>query len=355
MFVLVFALVTGLINFYLFRSAALAYPDFTVYFATWSVLLYLSLFLAVILEKNGKIKAALPFSWVGFNWLGISGIALTLTALADLAQLITPTFDDRLQFQAVAGLTVAFSVWGALEAKRFRTRHVKIVSPKLSGIEKPIRVVQISDLHLGDSSSLRHTTKVIDTVNAQEPDIVVSTGDLFDGYLQLMAPFVDALRQIKAPLGKFAVSGNHEAYAGIEAALSLTELAGFTVLRNSNQAITSQLTISGVEDPASSLAPDETAALRTISSLPFLLFLKHRPDFDSESEGKFDLQLSGHTHGGQIAPFNVLTKIQYRAKLGLSELAPSQHLYLSRGTGAWGPQIRLLAPPEITVFELSGK
>ncbi|EDY81140.1 Ser/Thr protein phosphatase family protein [Verrucomicrobiia bacterium DG1235] len=353
MFIIIFTLVLGLINFYLFRTAAVAYPSLSVFFATSILLLFASLFVAVILERRGKLAASLPFSWIGYTWLGISGIAFSLTAATDLLQFALTQLDNRLQFQIVLALTFILSLWSAFEARRFRIRKIKITSPKLAALERPIRVAQISDLHLGDSSSLAHTRKVVAAVNAQKPDLVVSTGDLFDGYLSLMAPFVDVLRELDAPLGKFAVSGNHEVYAGLDEALSLTELAGFTVLRNTHQALTAQLTVAGVEDPASSLKPDEATALQTLSNFPFILLLKHRPAFDSESRGKFDLQLSGHTHGGQIAPFHFLIKLAYKAKPGLSQLAPDQHLYLSRGTGAWGPQLRLFAPPEVTILDLS--
>lgn len=353
LFVTLVVLVFGSINFYLFRSAAAAYPHLTTFLATCFTLLFASPLLAAYLEKREKLIVSLPFSWVGYSWLGISGVALILMALADLAQWFLPWFDDRSQFNAVAIATLIASIWGAIETRRFRVNEVSIQSPKLKGIERPLRIVQISDLHLGDSSTLSHTRKVVEAVNALKPDLVVSTGDLFDGYLELMAPFVDVLRQLEAPLGKFAVSGNHEVIAGLDKAMSLTELAGFTVLRDNHQVINAQLTIAGVEDPSAPSIATEADALNTLSSAPFHILLKHRPAFDKRSEGKFDLQLSGHTHGGQVFPFHLLTWSAYPVRSGLSEFAPNQHLYLSRGTGTWGPQIRLLAPPEITLVELT--
>ncbi|MDQ8199324.1 metallophosphoesterase [Pelagicoccus enzymogenes] len=353
MFFVLVPLILGLINYYLFRTAANAFPALAVFFATSLTLLFLSLFVAIYLERRKRLALSLPFSWIGYSWLGISGIAFSLTCLSDLGQLIGLGYSDRSQFLGIAILTVSLSAWAAYEARRVRVKRVTLRSPKLKGLRKPIRIAQISDLHLGDSSSLKRTRKIVKSINLHEPHLVVSTGDLFDGYLELMAPFVDSLRELQAPLGKFAISGNHEVYAGLEEAMSLTELAGFSLLRNRSQAVNEYLTVAGVEDPASPQRPDEKAALNTLSQIPFHLLLKHRPDFDAESVGKFDLQLSGHTHGGQIAPFHLLTKIAYKAKPGLSELAPDQFLYLSRGTGSWGPQLRLFAPPEITVIELT--
>ncbi|MDQ8187552.1 metallophosphoesterase [Pelagicoccus sp. SDUM812002] len=352
MFFVLVPLILGLLQYYLFRTAATAYPNLSVFFLTTISLLFLSLFAAIFLEKRGKLALSLPFSWLGYTWLGVAGISVTLVAVTDLLQLLGLGFTDRSQFLGVSLLSILLSGWAAFEARRVRVKQVTIRSHKMGGRRKPIRIAQISDMHLGDSSTVGHTQKIVHTVNLHEPDVIVSTGDLFDGYLELMAPFVDSLRELKAPLGKFAISGNHEVYAGLEKAMSLTELAGFTVLSNRSHPVNELLTVVGVEDPASPIAPDEAAALDTISQVPFHLLLKHRPAFDPNSEGKFDLQLSGHTHGGQVAPFHLLTKLVYRAKPGLSELAPKQFLYLSRGTGSWGPQLRLLAPPEITIIEL---
>lgn len=346
-------LILGLFNFYLFKSASAAYPTHSVSFAISLALLYVSLFVAVILEKKGRLILSLPFSWIGYTWLGVSGIALTLFGIGDLLQLLGVQYSDPTQFQWTTFITIALSSWGAIEAKRIRVKRIRIKSLKLKGLAKPLRIAQISDLHLGDSSTLKQAKKIVQTVNFHKPDIVVSTGDLFDGYLELMAPFVDSLRKLRAPLGKFAVCGNHEVYAGLEQAMSLTELAGFSLLRNSSAPVNEFLTVAGVEDPVSSIPPDEAAALDTLSKIPYHVLLKHRPTFEAESEGKFDLQLSGHTHGGQIAPFHFLTKLAYKAKPGLTELAANQFLYLSRGTGAWGPQLRLFAPPEITLIEIS--
>ncbi|MDQ8204580.1 metallophosphoesterase [Pelagicoccus sp. SDUM812003] len=351
--ILIFVGLYGLINVYLFRTAWTAFPQLEVFWATSIGLLFLSLFAAVFLEKRKAIRASLPFSWIGYTWLGLAGIALTLAALTDLAQLFTSSLSDRAQFWIVAIGTGSLGMWAGWEAQRVRVKRVSMVSNKELFADRPLKIIQISDLHLGDSSSLKRVKKLVARINEEKPDLVVSTGDLFDGYLELMAPFVDALRSIDAPLGKFAVSGNHEVYAGLDDALSLTELAGFKPLRNEASFVLETMRVAGVEDPASPMRPDEDTALGLITNKAFTLLLKHRPAFEPASKGRFDLQLSGHTHGGQIAPFHLLTKLAYKAKPGLSELAPKQYLYLSRGTGSWGPQLRLLAPNELTVIEIT--
>lgn len=354
MFILIFASILAAINFYLYRTATAAYPDFNVSFATFQTLCFLSVFLGRILEAKGKIKVSLPFSWIGFTWLGICGIALFLVAFGDLLQLLGVDFTDQFQFQITFTLAAAISVWGAYSARSYRTQFIKLSSNKLTVTKEQIRVVQISDLHVGSNSSQKFVRKLVQDINDLKPDIIVSTGDLFDGYLEILAPYVDILRELKAPFGKYAISGNHEVYTGLEECMSLTEVAGFTALRNSVHTLPINLTLVGVEDPEAPNKADESKILEAAPNDTFRLLLKHRPAFDSKSMGLFDLQLSGHTHGGQIFPFHLLTKLQYRIGPGLTELAHGQQIYVSRGTGTWGPQIRFLAPPELTIIDLSG-
>jgi predicted MPP superfamily phosphohydrolase len=155
----------------------------------------------------------------------------------------------------------------------------------------------------------------------------------------------------------FAVTGNHEFYAGLPQALSFTEQAGFRLLRNEAISLDNALTLAGVDDPAALHGVErkgvpEHDLLQGVSRGRFTVLLKHRPVMDTTSLGLFDLQLSGHVHKGQIFPFNLLTHLFYPVKMGFSTYANGSSLYVSRGTGTWGPPIRFLAPPEITVITL---
>lgn len=352
MFIVTVILITGLINFYLFRVAAAGFPEATLLLGLVATLLFLSLYIAVFLERSGRLRLSLPFSWIGYTWLGVSGLALVLAALSDAAQLVLVDLDNREQAILVGSVTILLCLIAAFSAQRFSVKHVDIRTTKFDEASRPVTIVQITDLHLGDSSSLGRTRRVVDAVNALAPDIVVSTGDLFDGYLDLMDPYVELLREFKAPMGRFAVIGNHEVYAGLGQSIALTETAGFRVLRGESAQVGPSITIAGVDDPSFSAATKEAEALAGLDRRRFTLLLKHRPQIERGSIGKFDLQLSGHTHGGQIAPFHLLTGLAFKARPGLSAIADNQHLYLSRGTGSWGPQLRLLAPSEITVFRI---
>ncbi|MEK6776566.1 MAG: hypothetical protein AABY87_06780 [bacterium] len=174
--------------------------------------------------------------------------------------------------------------------------------------------------------------------------------DNLDGLSELMAG-------IRPRYGKFAVMGNHEYYAGIGQTLDFTRKAGFTMLRDEGVSAGCGISIAGVDDPAGRRyglkdQVSEKALLQGLPHGPFTLLLKHRPVVDQGSVGLFDLQLSGHVHKGQIFPFNLIAWFYYPLRAGESVLGNGSHLYVSRGSGTWGPPIRFLAPPEITVIEL---
>ena len=191
----------------------------------------------------------------------------------------------------------------------------------------------------------------------EDPDILVSTGDLVDGQVCRLNGLEDLLKEIKPRYGKFAVTGNHEFFAGFENAKCFTENAGFTLLRGEGITVQGILNIAGVDDPSGKrygLAKDISEKI-LLSGLPqdkFTLFLKHRPLVDKDVKGLFDLQLSGHIHKGQIFPFSIITWLYYPVNSGRMNLTDSAFMYVSRGAGTWGPPIRFLSPPEVAVIEL---
>jgi predicted MPP superfamily phosphohydrolase len=154
------------------------------------------------------------------------------------------------------------------------------------------------------------------------------------------------------PLGAYAVTGNHERFAGLENSLRFLRNAGFTVLRDEAVA-RGGIVLEGEDDPhaqSGRLKPDRMAQA---GAGEFVVLLKHQPVVD---EGKrFDLQLSGHIHGGQIYPFVYLTRMVYGVDAGLTKLPGGRLLYVSRGTGTWGPPLRVLAPPEITLITIESE
>ena len=232
-------------------------------------------------------------------------------------------------------------------------------SPAAFGPSSPLKIVQIADVHLGDLIGARQLRRIVAQIQALDADLLVSTGDLVDGQGDHLDGLTRLFQELHPRFGKFAVTGNHEFFVGADRALDFTARAGFTVLRGEAASLAGVLTIAGVDDPAGRwmgvpVRTDEKALLSALPRERFTLLLKHQPVVDRNSLGLFDLQLSGHTHGGQIFPFGLLVRIAYRMRNGLTSLTPHGHLYVSRGTGTWGPPMRLGTPPELTLIELVG-
>ncbi len=234
---------------------------------------------------------------------------------------------------------------------------VKTLAPDIEGF----RVVQISDLHVGQTLGAEWLAGVVHAVNAQEPDMVVITGDLVDGVVEEIGDLVSVLAELEAKHGVFFVTGNHEYYYGAEAWMAKLERLGIVVLLNSHCVVeqgNARVLVAGVADWDASRfnlehASDPVRALQGAPDVDFKLLLAHQPrSAPAASRAGFDLQLSGHTHGGQIFPFHLLVPIQQPYRQGLHWLGNMQ-IYVSRGTGYWGPPIRLGAPSEISVLELT--
>jgi predicted MPP superfamily phosphohydrolase len=230
---------------------------------------------------------------------------------------------------------------------------VNITTPKLASGR--VTIAQISDLHLGIMLGEGFLDRVLAKLRELKPDIVVATGDIVDGQGDNLAALARHFQSYAPPLGAYAVTGNHETYVGLENSLRFLRNAGFTVLRG-DAAKAGGIVLVGVDDPSAANSGQQ-AGLDTGKALPqitaddFIVLLKHQPVVDGGQP--FDLQLSGHIHGGQIFPFVYLTRLAYGVHTGLTELANGRRLYVSRGAGTWGPPIRLFAPPEITLITIA--
>ena len=196
--------------------------------------------------------------------------------------------------------------------------------------------------------------RVIAKLRETQPDIIVATGDIVDGQGDDFEEMARRFQTVRPPLGAFAVVGNHEYYAGLENSLCFLRSAGFTVLRGES-AVTGGIILAGVDDPSARVLREDTrvsdqAVLASHPETSFIVLLKHQPVVDRDA--RFDLQLSGHIHGGQVFPFGLLTRLAYRVRTGLTQLADGRWLYVSRGAGTWGPPMRIFATPEITLITI---
>jgi len=320
--------------------------------------------------SRGMEGASRSASWIAYTWMGLL-FFFTWTNLAlDGVNLLTRFATSvagkgskplvvygRSAFLALAGLSVALGIYSFFEASRIRIVHFPVFTDKLPEETPRIRVAQISDVHFG--LMIRHGTAaaIADAVRKAAPDIFVSTGDLVDGRINHLDGLSEILREIPAPLGKYAVTGNHEYYAGIGTSLDFTRRAGFTVLRGEAATVGNALRIAGVDDVAGDrfgppLGRTEEEILTKDPSPLFTILLKHRPFLSPAARKAADLQLSGHTHNGQIFPFRLLVRIWFPLLYGPYFHDGGGVLYTNPGTGTWGPPMRFLSPPEVTIIDI---
>jgi hypothetical protein len=310
-------------------------------------------------------------SYVGYTWLGILFLFISASIIIDLYRLVIHssavvlknsltylTVSPQYAFFIPLFLSLVISAYGYFEAENIRTERVLIKSPKIPVEAGILRIVQISDVHLGLIVGEERLKRIVREVKRANPDILVSTGDLVDGQINGLSGLAEILREINPRFGKFAITGNHEFYAGLAQALDFTEGAGFKILRGQGLAVAELVNVAGVDDPQVTAysrlkGVPEKELLSGIHNGKFTVLLKHRPLIDKSSLGFFDLQLSGHVHKGQIFPFSIITGLYYHpVQAGFAELPRNSLLYVSRGSGTWGPPIRFLSPPEITIIDL---
>ncbi len=371
-FIIVF-LVYGLVHLYAFLRArsALSFNRSTgLYLALFMVIMTFAPFLVRISENAGLDSLAVFVSYTGYIWMGLLFLFFSPSVAIDIYRLaiflagavlrsditgLKPS--TGFSFFVPLILSVVLSCYGFYEARNIRTEKVVIRTSKLPRDIGKFKIVQISDVHLGLIVKEDRLERIIKRVKEESPDMLVSTGDLLDGQLNSIGSLAEMLEKIQPAYGKFAITGNHEFYAGLTQSLDFTEQAGFRILRGEGITVNDVINIAGVDDNAGRRFGlyTEVSEREMLSGLPrdkFTLLLKHRPEIDREATGLFDLQLSGHTHKGQIFPFRLITRFFYPHVAGLVALEGGSSLYVSRGSGTWGPPIRFLSPPEVTVIEI---
>ena len=297
--------------------------------------------------------------WVMFVW-AILGNVLRLGLLA--AGVSDPA-RSRVVAAAVLLVSLVLVVWGFIEAMRVpRVKRVEVTIPRLAAGLDGVSVVLLTDTHYGPIDRARWSARVSDAVNTLEPDIVCHTGDIADGSVEQRRAQAAPLGSVRARLARTYVTGNHEYFGEADGWLAHMRELGWEPLHNRHIVVErdgARLVIAGVDDrtAASSGRPghraDHTAALAGADpDLPVLL-LAHQPkQIEAAVEHGVDLQLSGHTHGGQIWPFHYLVRLDQPVVRGLTRHGERTQLYTSNGTGFWGPPLRVFARSEITLLTL---
>ena len=333
------------------------------------------LVLSAVLVPVGLLSSSMrrrrwseQLAWLGLLAMGLFSSLLVSTFVRELVLLVAlvagvggPALD---YYSALAVPLAALGVTfiGFINARR--VARVKRVDVPIEGLPEPLHgysIAQISDIHVGPTIKRPYLNAIVNRVNALEADAIAVTGDLVDGSVQRLALHTQPLARLSAPDGAFFVTGNHEYYSGAEEWIAELRRLGLTVLLNQHvvrRRGEAALMIAGVADytahhfnPAHRSDP-QLAAAGAPGDLAVKILLAHQPrSAPAAAEAGFDLQLSGHTHGGQFFPWNLFVPLQQPFVAGLHRVR-RLWVYTSRGTGYWGPPKRFGAPSEITLVRL---
>ena len=303
--------------------------------------------------------ALLGAAWVLFVW-SVLGQGLRLVLF--IAGVEDPT-RSRLVAIAVVAVVVVLLVWGYAEAMRVpRVRKLDVAIARLGSGLDGLRVAVITDTHYGPIDRARWSAAVVARVNELDVDVVCHVGDIADGTVDMREEQARPLASVAATSTRVYVTGNHEYFSEAQGWLDYMESIGWAALHNRHVTVErdgDRLIVAGVDDATAKASVSdghganlESALTGADPTLPVLL-LAHQPKQVAHAvRAGVDLQVSGHTHGGQIWPFNFLVRLDQPAVQGLSRHGERTQLYTSRGTGFWGPPFRVFAPSEITLLTL---
>ncbi len=317
-------------------------------------------------------------AWAGSLCMGIWATFIFLSAAMDILRLagwgvrrfgntarVDPerrSFLSRWIPAGIAWSSAGIAGLGFAEAMRGpEVKELLVPVPQLPKALRGFTIAQISDLHVGPTIERGYVAEVVRRTNALKPDLIVVTGDIADGSPAVVGEYLQPFAALKSRFGSYYVTGNHEYYWGVERWLESITGLGLLPLLNENRVLTvdgAKVLLAGVTDSAGgNFLPghrsDATKASRSAEECQFRILLSHRPNNWSEAEALgFDLQLSGHTHGGQFFPWSVFMPLAYKYYRGLSRHG-RMWIFVSSGTGYWGPAHRFAVPSEIALLRLA--
>jgi len=312
-----------------------------------------------ILDRSGVGLVARPLEFIGSAWLGVLFLACAALFAVDVVTLGGLGFPSRAPMVRGWGLVAACVLSVVALAQGLRAPAVvdyEVTLPGLPAGRDGLVLVEISDLHLGTLIGGGWMDRLVSRVEAMKPDLVVVDGDLIDGNVGRVEPLLSGLKRLRAPLGVFAVTGNHEVYAGLDRSVKLLEEAGYVVLRDRWVEAAPGLILAGVDDLTArrQFGLGDHPVEKALSGRPpgATVFLSHTPwQAERAAELGAGLMLSGHTHDGQIWPFGYLVQFTYPLMGGRYEVGGMTAI-VCRGTGTWGPRMRLWRPSEIVRITL---
>ena len=332
-----------------------------------TLIVSLALIPAAFLGRRARDRrAADRWSWAGMLTLGLFSMLLVATLLRDLLLLLVWPFGSpsiaaptALAVPLLAGLA---TLWGLVGARR--TARVRRIDVPIAGLPVALqgfKIAQISDIHVGPTVKAPYVRRIVEAVNRLNADAVALTGDLVDGRISDLGDDVAPLAALRSRHGTFFVTGNHEYYSGAIEWVALLATLGLRVLINQHVVLNhgdATLVMAGVADySAHHFVPGHRSdPKRALAGAPadagLRVLLAHQPrSADAAADAGFHVQLSGHTHGGQYWPFSLFVRLQQPYTAGLHRLR-TMWVYTSRGTGYWGPPLRLGAASEITLLRI---
>ncbi len=312
---------------------------------------------------------------VGSFWLGAMVYLVLLFLLIDIIRLVLPLvgstislspaknpFLVRIIVLGVYSFTTVILIGGYINAISPRVNKISIVTNKELKNSHRLRIGVASDIHLGTIISNGRLVQFVNLMNSQQPDIILLAGDVFD---EDLGPVIkndmgQLLSQLKAPLGVFAVTGNHEYIGGVDPAVDYLKNHGIDVIRDTAKLIEESILLIGREDRQSKVMGGYSRKslhdiVKGFDSSNFKILLDHQPyNLNEAVKNGIDLQISGHTHHGQLFPFNLITKAIFEVSKGLKQIE-NTHVYVSTGFGTWGPPVRIGNRPEIAIIEVVGR
>lgn len=362
------------VNFYIFKHTSIIFKTDT----SLGIILKVLFFVVALSYPLGRIfervyPSLIPdmLTKIGSFWLGAMLYLTLFFLLLDIIHLGFSLFGQASIISAksspdlikkitiaIYSVTVLILIGGYINALNPRVSKVTIKTPKSLGKNVQLKIAAASDIHLGTIISNGRLERFVKMMNEQNPDIILLAGDVFD---EDLGPVIQndmgkLLSKLNAPLGVYAITGNHEYIGGVEPAIKYLEEHNVKVLRDS--AMTNEnINVVGRDDRQSKMMGGVTRKkledlVFGIDKSRFTVLLDHQPyNLNDAVENGIDLQISGHTHHGQMFPFNFITKAIFEVSRGYKKIE-NTHFYVSTGFGTWGPPIRVGNRPEIVVFDI---
>jgi len=314
-------------------------------------LLALSYFFASMVVRGTESVFGTVVYYIASVWLGIVFLLFSVLLVYEVVHLGTG-YDSRLVLTGLVVVTLGVSVYALVAGRQLVVKEYIV---PLEHLSTPLRIVHLSDIHVGTVHGPKYLQEVVQKTNKLNPDLVLITGDLFDGSAPIQPEMLSVLDTLNAP--SYFSNGNHEQYEGLDNVHKTLE--GLTLQLLENELIEEKgVQIVGVNDrqslPRGTSLSDILGTLDVDTSKPTILMYHSPSDWQSAQDAGIDLMLSGHTHNGQIYPFNLLVRIAFRYLNGLYEEG-GKYLHVSPGTGTWGPPMRLGSRNQITLLKLVPK